>query len=434
VKLLKSLSVRISSLNLPSARAKLDLENVEGLTAELQAGRLLPPIRIDSGRYVIQGFHRLAAHQAVGAKEIRADIVEYDSPEEREVDVLAENLRRRQLPHEEYRAGLRRMVELFEATPSDRQAIEDQLDAEMGGGPGDVEASRNFSSPDDQLPAEPAKQPGRPSSPKRAAIKKTAALTGASESTVERAVKPKAKERGKDDVAMEEDDDGNAIYLDWFDTPPVGDVDVRARRVQVQIEDVDKDLRAARKKITGLRDLGHPNALCDAIEEAYTTLAHLVRRSRPQTACHACKGQSGANCFDCQGTGYATIAQAEGDVPKELLERGDRAMVRNGRGGFRSLVADKPEPYKPISPSEAETPPGDPSTPYEPTAGEIVVVRWNPQGDVKKARFVRFTKSGRSMIVQVARVDRKGKTTGEWGDDRTFDRSELMGPAEGLPF
>jgi hypothetical protein len=454
VKLLKSLSVRIASLNLPGKwRAKLDEENVEGLTAELQAGRLLPPIRIDSGRHVIQGFHRLAAHMATGAKQIRADIVQYDSDEEREVDVLAENLRRRQLPTEEYRAGLRRMVELFESTPADRAAIEDQLDAQMGGEP----TSRDevgFSSPDDQPPPE-RKEPnkgGRPTVPRRQAIKKTAALTGASESTVERAVKD---EEPEPPVPTE-----IPACLDWFDLEPDRDVDGQARKVQVQVDEADKQLRSVRRLLTGLRELGLQNAVCDQLEANYDTLAHGVRRSRPKSACLYCKGRVRKDCYACGGLGWFTHHQYDGDLPGELRLRGDEAVVADGAGGYRLVLAGKPAPYKPaaapvdangnrvLTAEEAaerfgdaaesnEVPPGDPSTPFEPTPGQEVLISPGTAGESPKlARFVRFTKRG-SVVVNVARVNGKGKYTGKWGDDRTIDRPDLLGPAtgdEGLAF
>jgi ParB-like chromosome segregation protein Spo0J len=424
---------------------QLNADNLEGLRLELRAGRKLPPIQVvetPDGFEVVKGFHRLAAHIAESLDDIRADVVEYDSADEREVDVLAENLRRRQLPIEEYRAGLRRLVSLYEVSPEDRSAVEDQLDAELGGPSEDAE--RNSSARADQLPT--AAKPGRPASSRRKAIKRAAATTGASEDTVERALKP------KDDEPEAPEPTDIPPALDWYDIEPDRDVDGQARKVQAQVDEIDKGLRAVKRLLTGLRELGHPNAICDQLEGFYAALAHEARRQEPKASCYACKGLKvlRSRCFDCQGTGYATKAMIDGDVPAELKERGGAAMVRDGRGGFRGLPnASATTPVdangnRVLTAEEAgdkfrgaesdETPEGDPSTPYEPSAGEIVVVRWNPQGDVKRARFVRFTKSGRSMVVQIARVDRKGKVTGEWGDYRTFDRAELMGPAEGLPF
>lgn len=411
-----------ASLRTPEGwREQLIADNLEGLRLELQAGRKLPPIQVvetEDGRHeVVKGFHRLAAHLDEGIEDIRADVVEYASPEERDIDVLAENLRRRHLPPAERAAGLQRLVARFEASPADSAYILEQLDAEQGQGVLEA-AAEGFSSDDQQPPKAPkVDKGGRPKSPKRQAIKKAAKVTGLSEATVERAVSPPKPQADEDPTTAPAP---VAYYLDWFDTPPIGAVDAKARRVQVQVEDIDKDLRAARKKITGLRELGHPNALCDAIEAAYTTLAHLVRRSRPSTVCHACKGQPGANCFDCQGSQYSTIHQAEGDVPKELLERGDRAMVRNGRGGFRALAA---EPEAKEEGEADETPDGDPSMPFEPTPGQSVLVKRWQTGEPQLARFNRWTDKDR-MSVSLA-----GSGEGDWKRAISMMRKDLIGPA-----
>jgi hypothetical protein len=470
----RSLLVDIATIKFPPDWRRgvegegMDLANILGMARDLNKGLAQGNIRLEADRTLSQGAHRIAAHllaPSIGPVgrmsdadalalieewvetgetpepprwEIYADVVEYTGSAEGQSDRLIENLRRRHLSDDEKRAGYRKLVALYEAEAAeeleegDRDCVADQLQVEH----------ENFEAHAQQLPAaaepapeaEPAKaKPGRPKDPKRQAIKKAAKATGRNETTVARALKdPPKKEQADEDPTTAPAE--VAACLDWFDVEPNRDVDGQARKVAAQVWEVDMGLKALKRQLTGLRELGHPNALCDSIEEAYTTLAHLVRRSKPVSACHACKGgPTRKDCFDCLGTGYASKAQAEGDVPPELLQRGDLAMVRDGRGGFRSLVA-VPEVRADGAVRADLTPESDPEPPYEPSAGEIVIVRWNPQGDVKKARFVRLTKSGRSMVVQVARVDRKGKTTGEWGDDRTFDRSELMGPAEGLPF
>ena len=70
---------------------------------------------------------------------------------------------------------------------------------------------------------------------------------------------------------------------------------------------------------------------------------------------------------------------------------------------------------------------------YEPS--ELVRVFWQaPAPDAppgapnreKVARWVRWNKSG-SAVVQIEQVDARGRFTGRYGADRTFDRADIMG-------
>jgi ParB-like chromosome segregation protein Spo0J len=317
-------------------RELLNADNLEGLRLELRAGRKLPPIQVveaGAGRHeVVKGFHRLAAHLDEGLDEIRADVVEYDSEDEREVDVLAENLRRRQLPIDEYRAGLRRLVALYEVSPEDRSALEDQLDAELGGPSEDAE--RNSSARADQLPT--AAKPGRPASTKRKAIKKAAATAGASEDTVERALKP------KDDEPAAKAPPAPAVpSIRAFGLDVPAAVDAKARRVQAQVDEADKLLRALAKVVNGMEDAGVPGKFAQVAVNALKLAGDAIRGLRPSALCPWCKGFADvADCYFCSAGGYADAERMKRDIPEDLLLEGDAAMVANGTGRFRKVKAD----------------------------------------------------------------------------------------------
>jgi len=60
----------------------------------------------------------------------------------------------------------------------------------------------------------------------------------------------------------------------------------------------------------------------------------------------------------------------------------------------------------------------------EPKSGELVELRWDPT-TTKRARFLYWTRNG-SAAVEVERVDRKGRPTGQFGAARSFDRESIL--------
>lgn len=322
-----ALAVRLTGLSLPDGwRARLDQHKVERHREKLRRGVVPPPIRLTPAREVVYGFHRIAAAMDESAESIRADIVEYASKAEQEADMLGENLDRLVFTKAEERALLARLV---------------RLEVEMATAKVDAEedAGEVFpqSADQPQTKGKEANKGGRPKSAERQAIKKVAKQRKRSEDTVERAVRE--AEAPRDEAPPPPEPVIIPPCLDWFDLPPDGDVEGAARKVQAQVDEADKKLRELRRLLTGLRELGLPNSACDDNEAAYEKLAHLIRRSRPKTACHGCKGgPTRANCFDCSGTGYATTDKAESSVHSELKKRGVEAMVRDRAGGFRPVA------------------------------------------------------------------------------------------------
>ncbi|HUO65113.1 MAG TPA: ParB N-terminal domain-containing protein, partial [Terriglobales bacterium] len=302
----------------------LDAKNVAELVRLLEAGKVLPPIRITEGREVVFGLHRVAAALKLKHKRIRVDIVEYESRDEREEDEITENLKRLVLTKEDERGALARLVELR----AKRLKANSVRAPHRADNPQSAENLRGAT-----------KKKTKPPSTKRRAIREVAAETGKSEDTVERAVNAQTEQQ-------QEAETPPALppppCLDWFDVEPVGDVDAAARRVQALIDDVDSKLRAISRVLSGARETGLPNALAQQLEAEYDRFAHAVRAARPKAACASCKGRARAECMSCSGTGWATKAAADGDLPKELRARGAEAQVRNGRGGFRPLIGGEP--------------------------------------------------------------------------------------------
>jgi N6-adenosine-specific RNA methylase IME4 len=61
-------------------------------------------------------------------------------------------------------------------------------------------------------------------------------------------------------------------------------------------------------------------------------------------------------------------------------------------------------------------------------AGDVVVVRWDPTTS-KRAKFVRWVKGADRLVVNVEKVDAKGKRLGYlgmWGSERTFDWDDVL--------
>lgn len=57
--------------------------------------------------------------------------------------------------------------------------------------------------------------------------------------------------------------------------------------------------------------------------------------------------------------------------------------------------------------------------------GQLITLRWDPQGRTKRARFIRWTRTGMA-VVQVEGVTAKGEPTG-FGSPRNFERHDIVG-------
>jgi predicted transcriptional regulator len=171
-RLVETIDIEVERLPAPD-EADLDAEHVSALVEQIRAGRPLPPIRLNTQTELVQGRHRLAAHvAAVG----RADVVSYESPEEEEADMLAENLYRRKLPPAEEREALRRLVQINRVLML-RAAARDAEEAATQSGC--------------QVSAEERQSKRKPRATD--AVRKTAEDTGRSERTVHRALKTDAE-------------------------------------------------------------------------------------------------------------------------------------------------------------------------------------------------------------------------------------------------
>jgi hypothetical protein len=70
------------------------------------------------------------------------------------------------------------------------------------------------------------------------------------------------------------------------------------------------------------------------------------------------------------------------------------------------------------------------STDYQPQAGDLVLLRWDPTS-TRIARFVRHNRAG-NPVVQVERVAGDGsRIEGQFGIARCFGRADILGPANG---
>jgi hypothetical protein len=310
----------------------LDMARVAEMSADISERRqTITPIGVKAlgdGRYRLSyGRHRLKAHEQAGAQEILCLVLEHESADEERAQVLAEALHRCTYAGQERRKLLAEYVQVTARLPE--RAIIGHAGHKL---PTALQEAKR----------------GRPASPELAAKKEAAAGIGVSQRTRRRAEQeakapPKlsAPEAESEPTAEPEAHAPVEIppALDWFDLEPDPDVDGQARKIQAQVAEMDKGLRALRKLITGARELGLPNALAQQVEADYDKLAHGIRRLKPKCACHYCKGGDRTHCYACSGVGWATVAQAEGDIPAQLRTRGKDAMVANGRGGYRPAVS-----------------------------------------------------------------------------------------------
>ena len=160
--------------------------------------------------------------------------------------------------------------------------------------------------------------------------------TGRSESTVERAVA--AAERADEPAAPPPQSPPPCIRTFGLAVPSA--VDGRARRVQATIDEADKHLRALAKLVNGLVEGGAPEKYTQAARSALADAADRIRGMRPESSCPWCKGFANvADCYFCQGAGYADAERMKKDVPRELLLDYPEAVVADGLGKFRKVMS-----------------------------------------------------------------------------------------------
>lgn len=363
----KTINRRPSSLTLEAGwKKKLDVANVVGLCGELHAGRILPPIKIDSESRVVAGRHRVAAHLLVKLLDkhvpgsygeekhdsecaakivrwvnggnfdltevpVRCDVIDYADSDEAKIDELSENLRRRQISDEERAADLVVLVKLYEKKIA---AEAKRLEAEAKAAAADAAAAKPGAKP-----AKVKGTPGRKKSNKRKAIEAAAKTAGTSTDTVERAL-----ERA-DETAKAGEVNATPV-LDWFGLTPIGDVESAARRVKTIIAEADTKARMSGRLIVAAGEAGLPKSIVNEIDATFTAYMAKLDGATPSHACPSCKGVLRRACPACGGVGYATVEQMKADVPKDLLKRGDNAMVRDGQGGIRMFHEKSAEAAK----------------------------------------------------------------------------------------
>lgn len=395
MKLLKTVTKQIASIHLKSGWKKdLDEANVAALAEEMTAGANLPPITVTANGELVKGRHRLAAAMELKLKSIRADVVSYEDDREAEADAIAENLRRRSFDVVTERKMLARLVELRQEEEDGGKEAGAQRAAKAGSAwspkLGDVvvlkwdpqgttkEArfagwigpllerfkahvqrvdgkgvpvpgaygleARTFDGMDLVGPAKesgsvpesrPAKKATKPVSPQREAAREVAKETGRSERTVMRAVTEKQK---ADSPEPAKPLPPAPSVLDWFDVPPVAEVEGKARSLQMLIDEGNGPLRKIAGALNALASEGHPGAT--ELQKAFDDFSHAFRRARPQSACPWCKGER-KECGPCANTGIATEAQMTAKIPAVFMARGKDARVSDGRGGNRPVKPAK---------------------------------------------------------------------------------------------
>lgn len=249
MKVLESAPIALDRINLPpNWRDGLDEKNVAMLVEVINAGKPLPPIRLNAQTEVTQGWHRIAAHIDACRLAIPAVIVEYESAEEQEADALEENLYRRKYAPADERAHWARLVKLRTAIKEQAAARKVLADAE----------ERNFG------PGDP-KVRGRSESPRRAAMREIAAAGGPSERTLKR-----ASSEGKEKTPRR--------------TPP-GPAD-RIRGLLGELTELDGQFSAVRDNIR----LFAPKECLRALNDAH--IAHREALRHLNAAIRVCEGGS----------------------------------------------------------------------------------------------------------------------------------------------
>jgi hypothetical protein len=312
MKLLRTAELRMAAINRPGGWANdLDHGVVGALVEQLAGGVTLPPIKVRHDGWLVAGRHRLAAHERLKLETIRADVVQYDSPEEAEADGLCENLRRRNLTVEERDRQLARLAQLYRTVG---MAV-----ASQGG-----MAQRESQS---DSPTAAAKH----GMTRRGAIERVAKDANVSPSTVARAV---AKQETAPAIRQPEPPPEPCVRCWGLEVP--AEVLADAEAAQVIIDEADLRLRRLQATLGKLTALGHfPGGKGKELRKAAHDLARLVRQARPAAFCAWCAG-TGGGCKTCKDSLLMLEGQMTG-IPDELQREGEDKMVCAGPGKFVPL-------------------------------------------------------------------------------------------------
>jgi ParB-like chromosome segregation protein Spo0J len=313
--------IQLDTVKLPAGFAKRKKEpHVKELARSIEAsGVIALPVVRAKPRELVAGGDRLAALMLLGIARHEVRLVE-GTDAELEAVTLEENLCRRR--GDDYDAMTARLVEITT---------------------GKVEAEELPASLADNSGEEPRK-PGRPKTAKGIAREEVAKATGRTPEAVRQAEK-RAKTEEADaplDVPMPAPVDTfdldlpDQVVNDWFP---------RVRVAQEVLRDADRKIAGVLRRLTS--DLKNGS---DIVVAAYSRTyqavhdaADAIRRAMPESVCPWCKAQLylTPSCSGCGETGFVSLSTLEGISP-ELLERGARAKVPDGKGGFKGLGGPPP--------------------------------------------------------------------------------------------
>jgi len=287
VKLLRTTEVKLSALKLRGGWEKeVDDAHVRRLADEIEAGAILPPIRIDEGKGIVFGYHRVAAHKLAGRTVIAAEVVELERPDEAEAAALGENLHRRNITGEQRAKCTARLVEIYAA---------------------------RFKEVSPQAAEKPAKG-GRPKSPEREAIREVAKLREVSEDTVERDVKAaKAPEPQPPTPAAPPPIDCHGHALS-------DGVRTQVVEVQALLDEAANAMSRVVAALNKLEDLSPEvanNTFAQGLALNAREMNRVIRDRRPAHLCTHCRGgELRPRCPLCKGLG-AISAELYARTPKD---------------------------------------------------------------------------------------------------------------------
>jgi hypothetical protein len=261
-----------------------------GRSFDSTGGKPADPIILEYGTgKLLGGKHRFAAALNKRLPVVWALLLE-GTPEELEHACLVEQIRRRQ-PTD---AEIARLVELEHPTPA-----------------------QTFPDVEDDAEEEP-RGPGRPSTGKREAIERVAALTGRTPAAVKQA---EYRERKKDASPDEYSTEAPSRCLDWFDLPADEEVEAHAQLEHSFLEGIEKTL----VKLQG--DCTRHAADYPHVKQDLHCAAVSCRQQKPNTVCPHCKlTKMRSACLACRGRGWLRACEVT-SIPLPLLARGPEAGV-----------------------------------------------------------------------------------------------------------
>ncbi len=325
--------IQLDTVKLPAGFAKRKKEtHVRDLANSIEAsGMIALPVVRAKPRELVAGGDRFAALQLLGITRHEVRLVE-GTDDELEVLTIEENLTRRR--GDDYDAMTARLVEL---TTGKVEALADMRVAALAAA--------------DQLQAEmtsnPEPRPGRPKTAKGIAREEVAKATGRTPEAVRQSEKRARAEEAEEapgpvvpmpaPVDTFDLDLPDQVVNDWFP---------RVRVAQEVLRDADRKIAGVLRRLTSDLKNGSDIVLV-AYSRTYQSVhdaADAIRRAMPESVCPWCKAQLylTPSCSGCGETGFVSLSTLEGISP-ELLERGARAKVPDGKGGFKGLGGPAPK-------------------------------------------------------------------------------------------